>query len=85
MGLRTEIKGMASGFRWGRRPLVPPHDSGRDCERYSLAFFHNANWDAVIEAVPTCVPDGEDPRYPPVTAGRHLMDKFRSTQPGDDG
>jgi isopenicillin N synthase-like dioxygenase len=67
------------------RVVVPPHDSGRDCERYSLAFFHNANWDAVIEAVPTCVPDGEDPRYPPVTAGRHLMDKFRSTQPGDDG
>ena len=26
--------------------------------------------------------DGEPPRYPPVTAGRHLMDKFRSTQSG---
>lgn len=49
-------------------------------ERHSLAFFHNANWDAVIEAIPTCVASGEAPRYAPVGAGRHLMDKFRSTQ-----
>jgi hypothetical protein len=47
-----------------------------------MAFFHNANWDAVIECIPTCVGPGEAPRHAPVTAGRHLMDKFRSTQPG---
>ena len=27
--------------------------------------------------------DGEALGHPPVTAGRHLMDKFRSTQPGE--
>jgi hypothetical protein len=47
-----------------------------------MAFFHNANWDAVIECIPTCRANGEPARHPPVTAGRHLMDKFRSTQPG---
>jgi hypothetical protein len=23
MGVRDELKGMAQGFRWGRRPVVP--------------------------------------------------------------
>ena len=64
------------------RVVVPPRDADRDCERYSMAFFHNANWDALIECIPTCRAHGEPARHPPVTAGRHLMDKFRSTQPG---
>lgn len=62
------------------RVVVPPPDAGSSCERHSIAFFHNANWDAVIECLPGCVDPGAEPRYPPVTAGRHLMEKFRSTQ-----
>jgi len=62
------------------RVAVPPRDAASGCERHSIAFFHNANWDAVIECLPGCVASGVDPRYPPVTAGRHLMDKFRRTQ-----
>lgn len=58
------------------RVVVPPADAGRSCERQSIAFFHNANWDAVIE----CLPGTGAPQYEPVLAGRHLMDKFRSTQ-----
>jgi isopenicillin N synthase-like dioxygenase len=64
------------------RVVVPAADAGRDCERFSMAFFHNANWDAVIECLPTCADADRPPKYPPVTAGRHLMDKFRSTQSG---
>ncbi len=60
------------------RVVVPPADDGRS--RQSMAFFHNANWDAVIECIPTCLVPGERPKYEPVGAGRHLMDKFRSTQ-----
>jgi isopenicillin N synthase-like dioxygenase len=63
------------------RVVVPPLDAGRNCERYSVAFFHNANWDAVIDCIPTCCGPDDPPRYEPVSAGRHLMDKFRSTQP----
>ena len=44
-----------------------------------LPFFHNANWDALVECLPTCVERGASPRYPPVRAGTHLMAKFRST------
>ena len=62
------------------RVVVPPADSVHDCSRQSIAFFHNANWDAVIECLPGCAEPGEMPTYPPVTAGQHLMNKFRSTQ-----
>lgn len=47
--------------------------------RQSIAFFHNANWDARIECLPTCVAAGETARYAPIEAGPHLMNKFRST------
>lgn len=62
------------------RVVVPPPDADRDCERQSIAFFHNANWDALIECLPGCAGPDDPPRYEPVTAGRHLMDKFRRTQ-----
>jgi len=62
------------------RVVVPPTDAGRDCERFSVAFFHNANWDAVIECLPGCADEQHPARYVPVSAGKHLMDKFRSTQ-----
>lgn len=47
--------------------------------RQSIAFFHNANWDAVIECLPTCLPFNEEPKYAPIAAGPHLMQKFQST------
>jgi isopenicillin N synthase-like dioxygenase len=48
--------------------------------RQSIAFFHNANWDAVIECLPTCLNAPAEPaRYEPMHAGPHLMAKFRST------
>jgi isopenicillin N synthase-like dioxygenase len=53
---------------------VVPAGTGR---RLSIPFFHNANWDAHIDCI---VERNERARYPPITAGRHLMDKFRSTQ-----
>jgi isopenicillin N synthase-like dioxygenase len=62
------------------RVVVPPADADRDCSRQSMAFFHNANWDAVIECLSTCRSVDEQPRHASITAGRHLMDKFLSTQ-----
>ena len=43
--------------------------------RTSIAFFHNANWDALIR----CLPGLEPARHEPVRAGRHLMTKFHRT------
>jgi isopenicillin N synthase-like dioxygenase len=47
--------------------------------RQSIAFFHNANWDARIECLPTCLDADGAARYAPIEAGPHLMHKFRST------
>lgn len=60
------------------RVVAPPATAGPGARR-SIAFFHNPNWDAVIECLPGCAETGA-PVHPPVAAGRHLMDKFRSTQ-----
>jgi isopenicillin N synthase-like dioxygenase len=62
------------------RVVTPPAGVAATSRRQSIAFFHNANWDAVIECIPSCLAAGESPRYPPVSAGDHLMSKFRSTQ-----
>jgi len=47
--------------------------------RQSFAFFHMANWDALIECLPSCVDEGETPADEPVQAGPWLMRKFQST------
>ncbi|KAG7357477.1 2OG-Fe(II) oxygenase superfamily protein [Nitzschia inconspicua] len=48
-------------------------------QRYSLAFFVNINGDAVIEPLSSCIDSTEDittrHKYPPITAGEHLMAK----------
>jgi isopenicillin N synthase-like dioxygenase len=61
------------------RVVLPPPDAQGSTERFSFPFFHNANWDASVECLPTCLASGDEPRYPPVRAGAHLMAKFRST------
>ena len=47
-----------------------------NAERHSMAFFHMANWDAVIDCLPTCREPGEAPRHQPAMAGPWLMEKF---------
>ena len=56
------------------RVVIP--DGRWNERRRTMPFFHNANWDARIECIVT---DGDGARHPPVSAGAHLMRKFRST------
>ena len=65
------------------RVVLPPADVNRSTERQSIAFFHNANWDAVIDCLEPCRPEDPADLLPPITAGRHLMEKFRRTQNDD--
>lgn len=66
-----------SNDRWRstmHRVVVPP---GRhDQRRLTMPFFHNADWDARVECITA---PGESARYEPVSAGAHLLGKFRST------
>ncbi|AYG59493.1 isopenicillin N synthase family dioxygenase [Rhizobium jaguaris] len=61
------------------RVVNPPPDEGGMQRRQSLAFFHQPNWFAEIACLLSCLPSGEEPKYPPVLSGPYLMGKFKST------
>jgi isopenicillin N synthase-like dioxygenase len=51
--------------------------SGR--ERYSVAFFFSGNPDQQVESLPSCLEDGEVPKYLPTTVEGHLQEMYRRT------
>ena len=58
------------------RVVNPPADVAAGSRRHSLVFFHQPNFDALIECLPSCRKPGEPAKYPPVTSGDHLADKL---------
>ena len=48
-------------------------------ERYSIAMFVDPNPEAIVRAIPSCVPDGESPRHAPISAHDYLQQGFAST------
>ncbi|MFX8907077.1 hypothetical protein ABTM87_19795, partial [Acinetobacter baumannii] len=44
--------------------------------RISLVFFHQPNYDAMVECLEGCARDGLPPKYAPVSSGDHLRSKF---------
>jgi isopenicillin N synthase-like dioxygenase len=56
------------------RVINPPTDKvaswGR---RLAIAFFHNLNKDAVVEAIPSCISEARPALYDPIIAGEFLM------------
>jgi isopenicillin N synthase-like dioxygenase len=46
--------------------------------RRSFPFFHDGNFEAVIECLPSCLAPGEKAKYPPVTIGEHIANKVLS-------
>ena len=62
------------------RVVNPPADQTWRSRRQSLVFFHNPNYDALIECLPTCREPGAAPKYPAVTSGEHLRQQFTRTQ-----
>lgn len=51
--------------------------SGR--ERYSVPFFFTGNPLHKVECIPTCLDEGELPRYPVVTVEQHQIECYRRT------
>ncbi|RVX74420.1 hypothetical protein B0A52_01546 [Exophiala mesophila] len=47
-----------------------------DKPRYSVAFFNDGALDMTIEAIPTCVPAGEKPKYAPLKVEEHLFKRY---------
>jgi len=57
--------------------VVPPDPvTSGPARRRSVAFFHDGNYDALVECLPTCRSSANPPKYPPTTAGEPLMAKL---------
>jgi len=61
------------------RVVNPPRDATLGTGRLSLAFFHQPNYDALIECLPSCQGPGNPAKHPPVTSGEHRNRKFAAT------
>jgi isopenicillin N synthase-like dioxygenase len=48
-------------------------------ERYSVAYFCDPNPDALVEVLPSCVPPGAVPSYPPISAAAYLRSRLDPT------
>ena len=68
-------------MRWTNDVYVstPHRVAAPEQERYSIAFFLDPNPDALVQAIPSCVPAGEAPRYATVTAAEYLQQRFAAT------
>jgi len=47
--------------------------------RLSIGMFVHPNYDQSIACVPTCVPPGEQARFPAITAGEHIRRKIEAS------
>jgi isopenicillin N synthase-like dioxygenase len=56
------------------RVVNPPRDMKTGTRRQSLIFFHQPNYDAMIECIPSCLENGQA-KYKPITSGEHLFAK----------
>ena len=54
--------------------------SGR--ERYSVPFFFTGNPDFEVSCIPTCLSEGQTPKYAPVKVEDHLQEMYRRTYSG---
>lgn len=62
------------------RVVNPPIAAADISRRQSLVFFHNPNYDAVIECIPSCQGPSNPAKYPVTTSGEHLRSQFVRTQ-----
>jgi isopenicillin N synthase-like dioxygenase len=60
------------------RVVNPPRDRAIGSRRQSLVFFHQPNYDAMVECLPSCRDGGA--KYAPITSGEHLLMKMAKMQ-----
>jgi isopenicillin N synthase-like dioxygenase len=58
------------------RVVNPSRAAGAAARRLSMAFFHQPNYDAVIQCLPTCADADRPPRYGTTTSGEHVWMKI---------
>lgn len=58
------------------RVVNPPRDKALGSRRLSMTFFHQPNYDAVIECLPTCCSAERPAAYGRTTSGEHVWMKI---------
>jgi isopenicillin N synthase-like dioxygenase len=56
--------------------VINPKEESENVGRYSVPFFVQPNYDALIECLPSCLATGASPRHPPITAGDYRAQKI---------
>eukprot|EP00195_Chlamydomonas_chlamydogama_P011151 CAMPEP_0202891964 /NCGR_PEP_ID=MMETSP1392-20130828/1858_1 /ASSEMBLY_ACC=CAM_ASM_000868 /TAXON_ID=225041 /ORGANISM="Chlamydomonas chlamydogama, Strain SAG 11-48b" /LENGTH=325 /DNA_ID=CAMNT_0049575839 /DNA_START=25 /DNA_END=1002 /DNA_ORIENTATION=+ len=59
--------------------------NSRGAERFSIAFFFEPSFDALVEVLPGCCSPDQPPRYEPITFGQHILNKYTATHAGYTG
>lgn len=65
------------------RVVNPSRAAGDAARRISMTFFHQPNYDAVIQCLPTCTDAARPPRYGTTTSGEHVWMKINKQRQGD--
>ncbi|XP_050219813.1 2-oxoglutarate-Fe(II) type oxidoreductase hxnY-like isoform X2 [Mercurialis annua] len=52
---------------------------GNGQERYSIAYFVEPSHDCLVECLPTCKSENNPPKYPPITCGTYLSQRYKDT------
>ncbi len=65
------------------RVANPPRDKAH-VSKTSLLFFHQPNYDAVIECIPTCTDADNPPKHAPITSGEHVTMKINKHRSVDE-
>ncbi len=65
------------------RVANPPAERA-DESKTSLLFFHQPNYDAVVECIPTCTGPDNPPKYGRTTSGEHVTMKINKHRTVDD-
>lgn len=65
------------------RVANPPRSAGDAARRLSMTFFHQPNYDAVIQCLPTCADAGRPARYRKTTSGEHVWMKINKQRVAD--
>jgi isopenicillin N synthase-like dioxygenase len=58
------------------RVANPPVHVASSNRRQSLVFFHQPNYDTMVECLPSCLGETGKPKYAAVSSGDHLTSKF---------
>jgi isopenicillin N synthase-like dioxygenase len=57
--------------------VVNPAPDRASHARYSMPFFLHFRPDFIIEALPGTVPEGEEPKWPPISSHEYLQERLR--------